>query len=49
MKQVKQAIIKIAGLMASFALVLGVTTATSACSWWYHQPKLPEGMDKFKK
>jgi len=29
-------------------LLLGVASTQSLCAAWFHQPKVPQGMDKFK-
>ena len=37
------------GLIASLALAVGVASVNSACYGWFHQPKVPQSMQKFKK
>ena len=49
MKKLSAFAIKFGGLVASLVLVLGVTSTQSVCLWWFHQPEVPKGMDKFKK
>ena len=40
---------KMCGLVASFALILGVASVQAPCVAWFHQPKVPQGMSKFKR
>lgn len=49
MRNVKTAILKMGGTLASLALILGVSSLDSACVIWYHQPKIPQSMDKYRK
>jgi len=49
MVKVKSMLITWGGMVASLALVVGLATTTSACVWWYYQPKVPAGMKKFEK
>ncbi|MDR0914803.1 MAG: cyclic lactone autoinducer peptide [Oscillospiraceae bacterium] len=49
MKKFSSVLLKVSGLVASFALAAGVTTLSSACIFIFHQPKVPTGMEKFKK
>ena len=49
MRKFKAAILKVGGMLASLALTLGVATEPSACMTWFHQPKVPQGLEKFKK
>ena len=37
-----------AKIFAAAALLIGAVSVNSACYCWYHQPKVPEGMQKFK-
>ena len=41
--------IKLGGLFAALALVLGVASTNAACFSFFHQPKVPLGMEKFVK
>jgi len=34
--------------IASIALMMGVSTVQTACFVFYHQPKVPQGMEKFR-
>lgn len=45
----KQIVSKIGKPIASVALRMGKATVNSACFAWYHQPKVPASMNKFKK
>lgn len=38
-----------AGALNSLALLLVSQSANQACAWFFHQPKFPEGANKFKK
>jgi cyclic lactone autoinducer peptide len=50
MKNGKFRFIKITQFLAMVALFIGVNSAsTDICTWWFHQPKVPKEMDKFKK
>lgn len=49
MKNLKSAVLKWSGLLASLALVLGTASQQVACFLWFHQPEVPKGMEKFKK
>lgn len=35
--------------LSSFAMAFVVLAANSRCSYCFHQPKLPESADRFKK
>lgn len=35
--------------LATFVLSIGISSANSACVLFLHQPKVPEGMNQFKK
>lgn len=49
MKKTNSVLTIIARYVASLALLIGVSTITATASGWIHQPKVPEGMEKFKK
>ena len=36
-------------IVASLALMIGASTMNAACMFWFHQPKVPQGMEKFKR
>lgn len=31
-------------IIPAVALLVGSATASQACTWWFHQPKVPEGL-----
>jgi len=45
----KKFMLKCGSSLASLALVMGVVSITPACHWAFHQPKVPQGMEKFSK
>ncbi|NLC20174.1 MAG: cyclic lactone autoinducer peptide [Clostridiales bacterium] len=45
----KQIVSKLSKPIASMALRMGKATVNSACFGWYHQPKVPTSMEKYKK
>jgi cyclic lactone autoinducer peptide len=50
MKKIKTVFGKWGGAaLAILALLFGVTAANSACLFWYHQPREPQSMEKFKR
>ena len=49
MKKLSKIGIKFGGLVASCALLVGVASVNAACPVWFHQPKVPKGMSKFKR
>ncbi len=49
MGKFKGLMLKWGGLVASIALFVGVNATTMGCWWWFHQPVVPQGMEKFKK
>lgn len=49
MKAIKKLMLKYGSSLAAFALMIGVSSSSQACWWWYNQPKEPEGMKKFVK
>ena len=49
MKVLKSISGKSAALFASLALLIGIVSVNSACFCWFHQPVVPQGMNKFKK
>lgn len=48
MQKVKNFIMKFGSTFAALALIVGISTANSACDIIWHQPKEPAAMDKFK-
>ena len=49
MKNIKGIVAKLSGLMAACALVMGVASSQVACAMVFHQPKVPQGMNKFTR
>jgi len=50
MKKLKELATRFGGMFAAFALVIGMVSAQPAtCIIIFHQPKVPQGMDKFIK
>ena len=49
MQKMKAAAFKMATTVSSLALMLGVASAETLCVVWIHQPKMPQGMEKFRK
>ena len=49
MKQLKVLFYKWGGLIATLAIMIATSTSDSACWLYYHQPKEPAGLAKFKK
>ena len=45
----KKTIIKLCGIIASFALMIAAMNANVTCMFIAHQPKLPKGSDKLRK
>jgi cyclic lactone autoinducer peptide len=41
------ATIKLGGLVASLALLLGLASSRAVCWSIFHQPKVPQGMSKY--
>lgn len=37
----KKLLLRLSAFVPAFAVLIGVTTATQACAWWFHQPKVP--------
>jgi len=37
---------KILTAISKTAILLGELSASSTCTWWFHQPKMPEEMKK---
>ncbi|MDR2590568.1 MAG: cyclic lactone autoinducer peptide [Oscillospiraceae bacterium] len=49
MKRLNVLVLRFCGLIASLALIVGVSTTSTICFLMFHQPKVPEGMSKFRK
>lgn len=44
LKKIKASLGKI--IPAVVALLIGMSTASQVCAWWFHQPQIPEQMKK---
>lgn len=33
-------------IIPAVALLVGMSTVSQACAWWFHQPQIPEQMKK---
>ena len=49
MKKFKSFFLKYGTALSALALFMGVSSVNSACFTFYHQPKVPEAMNRFKK
>lgn len=49
MKNMKAVVLKWSGVLASLALVFGTASIKPMCLFWFHQPEVPRGMEKFTK
>ncbi len=49
MKKFKNFILKYGTSLSALALIIGAASMDSACLVFYHQPKVPEAMNRFKK
>lgn len=48
MQKIKNFLMKFGSTFAALALIVGISTANSACYAIWYQPKEPEAMNKFK-
>lgn len=49
MKKIKGLFLKYGTALSALALVVGAMSVNSACYVFYHQPKVPESMNAYKK
>lgn len=49
MKKISGIFLKWSSSIAAIALMIGVSSAESACYWWFNQPEMPKSIEKFKK
>jgi len=49
MKKIRIKFLRIGSVVCSLALFLAIHSANVACFGKYHQPKFPEGLEKYKK
>ena len=46
MKRLNKMKISLGKIIPTVALLVGMSTVSQACAWWFHQPKVPEQMKK---
>ena len=46
MKKLNSIVLKFSSSLAALALLVGVS---SACYFWFNQPKMPKAIEKFRK
>ena len=46
MVKMKKFLMHFGKMIPAFALMLGTVSASQACVWWFHQPRVPEQMKK---
>jgi cyclic lactone autoinducer peptide len=49
MEKLNSIILKLSSSLAALALLVGVSSVTSACVFWFNQPKMPKAIEKFRK
>lgn len=49
MKKLNSIVLKLSSSLAALALLVGVSSAASACVFWFNQPKMPKAIEKFRK
>lgn len=49
MKKLKTIVMKLVSFLPALALITGIVTANSACVSLFHQPKIPQGLNKYRK
>ena len=49
MKKINSIVMKFGSVIASLALIIGVSSVTSACYFWFNQPEMPKAIEKFGK
>ena len=45
----KKIVLKLSSSLAALALLVGVSSAASACVFWFNQPEMPKAIEKFRK
>lgn len=48
MKDIKKIILKYGRSFAAFAFAFNLMAINKNCYFFFHQPKIPEGLDKFR-
>lgn len=46
MSKLKKIAYKFGKVIPAFALVVGLSTVSQACVWWFYQPEIPEKLKK---
>ena len=49
MKKINKIVLKFGSSVATLALAIGVSSISSACYFWFYQPKMPKAIEKFRK
>lgn len=49
MNKLNSIVLKFSSSLAALALLVGVSSAASACYFWFNQPKMPKAIEKFRK
>lgn len=49
MNKMNSIVLKVGAPLCALALSVGVTSIGTTCFGWFHQPKVPTGMKKYKK
>jgi len=49
MKKLNSIVLKFSSSLAALALLVGVSSANSACVFWFNQPEMPKAIEKFRK
>lgn len=49
MNKIKGFLLKYGTALSALALIIGAASVNSACFTFYHQPKVPAAMDRFKR
>ncbi|HOF68552.1 MAG TPA: cyclic lactone autoinducer peptide [Ruminococcus sp.] len=49
MKKLNSIVLKFSSSLAALVLLVGVSSAASACYFWFNQPEMPKAIEKFRK
>ena len=49
MKKLNSIVLKFSSSLTVLALLVGVSSAASACYFWFNQPEMPKTIEKFRK
>ena len=47
--KIRNMLMKYASCFAALTLLIGINSGAQACCWWFAQPKVPNGLEKFSK